>query len=328
MSSIESNLSKQALYWTKLHLPTAMTREALGKTAPTLNKLMFGDLVDIPLKQLPVALEKEVLNKWYIKYIPKSLMRRFTGVESLSSILPSRNLDSRRGLAFTSDAAKKINEFVSENFKPQLESLSTIDHQFAKSRLPIISRWKAGTAVSQTVSQAAMQEDVFEKVSTLMPSILRSPKDIEAGVIQDAQNRLHLLRPENWKELQPGSVAYKEAVKPLKQERGKLLKETKQAIQQLKLNEAEDIADFSSTLQDRMQSNGVASVQDLKQAIFESAKENPIIDANAELTKLALGSLKKGQTDTLQLLKEGGADRVQIGRELASRKLGFPLPPA
>jgi hypothetical protein len=298
MSSIESNLSKQALRETKNYFPSVMTREALAQAAPTLNKLIYGDFVDIPLNQLPVAMEKEVLNRWYVKYIPKSIMRLLTGVKGASSIFPSRNLDSRRSFAFTDDASKKINEFINENFKPQLENLSDLEQQFVKSRLP---SGKASTAVSQTVSQAAMQEKVemifmpillrSPKVSTFMSSLLRSPKDIELKVIQDAQNKLHLLRPENWKEL-PDSRAYKEAVKSLKPERGKLLKETKQAIQQLKLNEITDA------------------------------------NANAELTKLALNSIKSGQTDTLQLLKEGGADRVQIGRELASCKSGFLLPPA
>ena len=314
MNSIESSLSKQALSFTKNYLPAVMEREALGKAAPTLNKLMYGDLVDIPLNQLPVAIEKAALNKWYIKYIQKFL----------SSILPSRNLDSRRNLAFTPDAGEKINEFINENFKPQLENLSNIDQQFVKSRLPVIPRWKAGTAVSQIVSQAAMHE----KASTLMQSILRSPKDIEIQIIQDAQTRLHLLRPANWKELQPDSSAYKEAEKSLKPKRAQLLKETKEAIQQLKLNETVAIADFPTALQDRMQSNDVGSVQALKQAIVESAKENPIIDTNAELTELALNSIKSGQTDTLQLLIEGGADRLQIVRELSNHKLGFLLPPA
>jgi hypothetical protein len=223
VSSIESSLSKQALSFTKNYLPVVMAREALGKAAPTLNKLMYGDLVDIPLNQLPVAIEKAALNKWYIKYMPKFLMRRITGVESVSSILPSRNLDSRRNLAFTPNAGEKINEFIDENFKPQLENLSNIDQQFVKSRLPVIPRWKAGTAVSQTVVQAAMQEGLSEKISALMPSILRSPKDIEVKIIQDAQNRLHLLRPVNQKE-QLDSNAYKEAVKSLKPKRGQLLK--------------------------------------------------------------------------------------------------------
>lgn len=328
MSAIESNLSKKALFWTKAQMVNNFSRESLSLSAPKMNQLIYEDCIDTPLNQLPVEAEKALLNKWYIKHMPARLARRLIGADSYAAIFPGRELDTRRNLALTADAAPKIREFITENLQPQLEAFSNANAKFENSWLPpIVKQFQAGKMVTREVIQAIIQPGFLEKANTFIKSILHSPKEIEVQLIQNLQDRLHLLKPTNWKALQLGShQEFNEASKALKPLRGKLLKEAKQAIQQLKLNETEDIAKFTSAFASKIKDSPAPSIQTIKQAMLDTATEIPVTDANAELSKLAVNSLRKGQTDTIQLLKEGGADPVQIGQELVSYKLGFPLP--
>lgn len=134
--------------------------------------------------------------------MPARLTRRLIGADSFAAIFPGRHLDTRRNLALTTDAPQKIREFITENLQPQLETFSQVNAKFESSWLPnMVKQLQAKKIVAREVRQALSQEGFPEKARQLTLSILRSPKEIEVQLIQDLQDRLHLLGPTQWKTL-------------------------------------------------------------------------------------------------------------------------------
>ena len=125
-----------------------------------------------------------------------------------------------------------------------------------------------------------LTEQVFDKAENLKGTpLLETPEKIEEKIIQGLQDELHKTKVE----AHPGQTLqqFNEAMQPLKPKRGQLLRDLKEALAQLKLNAGEQ--------------------------------------SNAILTRLAKESLQKGQVDTIQLLKEAGADAAVIQQEAAQQ---------
>lgn len=265
--SIGGNLSKQAISNTRLYIPAIIGRQ-VGEHSSFIRTGSYSDLYKVPFNQIPEAAEKKIRENRVIRST-LWLYERVKGKPGLAKralelFNKPKNINDRRVHAFKPDAPERINAFLEANYKPHLEALKTLDEQVAKSWWPKFSfRYSAYKLIRGFAEQMGKDYEKFEK---LIPELLSSPKEIEIKVIKDLQEALHR---------NPA-------------QRGKLLRETKEALKELKVHAGDD--------------------------------------SSAILTQLAKDSIQNGQKDTLQLLKEAGADINVIAQEAEKQDLNLKRP--
>jgi predicted outer membrane protein len=281
--SIGGNLSKQAISNTKLYVPAIIGRQ-VGEHSSFIRTGSYSDLYKVPFNQIPEAAERKIREN----RIFRSMLwfyERFKGKPGLAErtlelFNKPKNINDRRVHAFKPDAPERINGFLEANYKPHLEALKTLDEQVAKSWWPKFSfRYSAYKLVRGFAEQMGKDYEKFEK---LIPELLASPKEIEIKVIKDLQEALH----RNPAPSRNGQTRL--YFEQMKTQRGKLLRDTKEALKELKAHAGDD--------------------------------------SSAILTQLAKDSIQNGQKDTLQLLKEAGADVHVIAQEAERQGISLKRP--